>query len=535
MKKIFRIIAACSVFFLGVSSCYLFTGGSESEPDIVGEQWTKNSDWLFLFYFDADNNLNDDIYLNMKEAEYSLSLMRNEDGTAKDGFPSVNMVLLWDGASEKQMRENSLLYKHPDGAIYELGADTTVSYYEYDDAYGTGQLINLGTEFSVSKNTQEIKTSWLSKEPDMADYKTLKNFLIWANAHYKAENVVLCLANHGAGTYKEIYSNINSFSRSQRTVCYDDTSTSNKAITALNIKNALEAAVYTGENQIDVIWMDACLQSTVEIANILSGSASYLLASPNTSVSHDYVHAFKNFSSTMTPEDFGKIMVSEYYQKYYENPFPSDELSSSGVSMYTMSLISLDEERISKMNEAVDAFADELLALKNTDFDAFNKIYKNYLKQYEIDEEDVESSKIYEEHKGLVYEGSYVYLADVGYFANDIVQNYEGSLKSAAEAVLDSLDSSKDGVLVYCWGGKRGITVSSRKNAWSKQTENQMYLTGGKDFISGETIETELSGDFYGITITTQEIYKQLNCTGNYNNFTGYSSKWGRVIAAWNN
>ncbi|MBP5447291.1 MAG: hypothetical protein J6X95_04225, partial [Treponema sp.] len=118
-----------SIFFLALSvvaafffSCSNSSGGS-SLPK-------KTSDWLFLFYFDADDDvLNDDMYKNIREIEYALSQMRKPDGSPSGNYPSVTALVLWDGISEALKKEQKFI--HPDGALYELGADYNLDYTSY--------------------------------------------------------------------------------------------------------------------------------------------------------------------------------------------------------------------------------------------------------------------------------------------------------------------------------------------------------------------------------------------------------------------
>jgi hypothetical protein len=41
---------------------------------------------------------------------------------------------------------------------------------------------------------------------------------------------------------------------------------------------------------------------------------------------------------------------------------------------------------------------------------------------------------------------------------------------------------------------------------WSEVTEGQLYMTGGKDYLTGESVSTELSENYYGLTIETQNV-----------------------------
>ena len=117
MKKFTLIITAlCALLF----SC---SNGSESSSNPPSHK--KNSDWLFLFYFDADDsNINDDLYQNLREIEAAFAKTRNEDGSPKEGYASVNALLLWDGISEEKKSEQKFI--HADGALYEIGADYTL-------------------------------------------------------------------------------------------------------------------------------------------------------------------------------------------------------------------------------------------------------------------------------------------------------------------------------------------------------------------------------------------------------------------------
>lgn len=508
----------------------LFTSCWHNSENFNEPEWVKESDWLFVFYYDADNNLNDDIYANMKQAEYALTHFRNEDGTVKEGMPSVNMVVLWDGESKDGLTEDGNVYSHPSSALFDLGADFDLEYKSCtSNKYGVGYVCYknsgdserpLGDSFKMSSNTVDYKkeVSWLKNEPDMGSGKTLTEYMKWISRHYAAKHVVLCLSDHGAGTGKEKYADVTS---SSRTLCYDDTNGGERCITSRNIKEALLAAGYTGENKISLIWMDVCLQSTAEIAYDLKGQAEYMVASPNVSMSHEYAHLFSSLTSDTTVLDFGKTLVSAYHHDYYSIPMPAEEGSySSGCSLFTMSLIDLDEAKNDELKNAVDSFADALLAIEDDGVSSqkFYSFYSDYVGQ---DKDDYEATK----DKGIVYGGTYVYLSDIGDLAKKAMSYFldDSSLCSAAQNVLDALDASKNGIIVYSYSGKKGLEVcdmnmDAADNAqvlsdlqpldlgWSEVTEGQLYMTGGKDYLTGESVSTELPENYYGLTIETQNV-----------------------------
>ena len=603
MKRIFLLLS-CVFLFLSFGCKH----PDESDPN----DWVTKSDWLFLFYFDADNNLNDEIYANMRQAEYALSLLRNPDGTAKEGCPTVTMVALWDGESKTDAQEYGNRYLHPAGAVYELGADYDLDYYvDEDNKFQAGivydkKLFNpdsldsfsesdffsnfdlfatpalFGDKFKVGANTIDRTelASWLISEPKMGDVSTLTNFLTWAKSHYSATHVVLCLGDHGAGTGKEQYTNT---SASARTLCADDSSLdSERMLSTKNIRDALTKSGYTGACALDLLWMDVCLQSTVEIAYDLRGTASYLLASSNLSVSQEYSHAFKNLTTETTPLDFGKIMVSNYYHANYAEtmPFDDDLPKTSGGSLFTQTLIDLDSAKLEAVKSAVDDLADALLSLKETDADRFNSVYEILLSQNTLD---------FSECTGLSYAGTYAILSDIGYFTDGILSQFsdQTGVCEAARSLQTALDTSQNGAIVYAYGSRRALSVDG-----SDVTENQMYMTGKTDFLTNETVEAELSASYYGLTIETQnaeseesvmamiamyikeltdeeptsttfyglceefknalvvsgycsdkeavlliaELKNQLGAidyVSHYEDYTGFSDKWASVIAAW--
>ena len=541
MKRIFLLLSA--LFALG-----LFMGtfaSCDNSSDGVPAVAQKQSDWLFLFYSDADDDvLNDDLYGNVREMEYALSQMRNADGTPKGDYPSVTALVLWDGISVEKREEQK--YLHPDGALYELAADYNLDYtvYSGENKYKMGNLHlkgkeNLGDNFIVGANTidrtfQARAEGLLDKEPNMSDYKTLEKFLKFAKAHYDATNVVLCLDDHGSGTYKETYTNSTAVSK---TLCTDSTNGGERMLTCQNVKDALTAAGYVGSQKLKVLINDVCLQSSAEILWNYKGFADYYVASPNLAVSQDFVRVFKSMYKDMTPRDFGKIFVSAYHERYYAEPqdCPKTEAiakdrRASGYSLFTFSLLSLDEQKANKLQGAVDNFAAALLDLKNSDDTEKQALFKRVFEEY-VDQDP----NSFDDCKGLAYHGSYAYLSDLGWLAKEVAADTSlpDDVTTAATEIKTLLKHGDNNLIVYAWAGKMARAENIPK--WENITANQLYLTGGKDFISDQTVTVERSEDIYGLTIASSAVYPDTknDILPNYYDWTGFSSKWGEVIKAW--
>ncbi|MBQ9627474.1 MAG: hypothetical protein IJR40_09915, partial [Treponema sp.] len=504
----------------------------------------KTSDWLFLFYLDADDDvLNDDIYKNIREIEYALSKMRKADGSPNGNYPSVNALVLWDGISEA--KKNNQKYIHPDGALFELGADYNLDYVTYagENKYQLGVVnlkgkSDLGDKFIVGANTidwtaQARAEGCLDVEPNMADYKTLERFLIWAKGRYDATNVVLCLGDHGSGPYKETYADTTLVSKS---LCSDKTNDDGKRLlSSKNIKDALYAAGYVGSQKPKILWNDVCFQSSAEILWNYKGSADYLLASPNLDVSQDFVRIMTSMGKGCSPVDFGKIVVSAYHERYYEEPqaCPKSEADaknkrSSGYSLFTFSFLSLDEQKAEKLKGAVDDFAAALLELKNGDAQRqalFQKVFDDYVDQDTND---------YSKCKGLAYHGIYAFLSDLGDLALRIKNEASlSALHASADALLALLKHGDDNSIVCAWAGKKAGAETIP--TWGNVSQKQLYLTGGRDYIYDQAVDVEKSEDVYGLTIASSAVYPNTDSdiTEYYDNWLDFSSKWGEVIKAW--
>lgn len=537
MKKIVLLFTA--LFALTLFSCSNASGGGGGggEPAV--------SDWLFLLYMDGDDSsINDDLYENMREVEYALAQIRNADGSPKEGYPSIRVVALWDGISEELKAAQK--YIHSDGALYELGPDYDLQwiYYSNLDPNYVGTVgkvclvkeadgtYSLGPTFKMSVKTKDLTSTagaWLEKEPKMGEQATFEGFLKWAKARYSAKNVVVCLSDHGAGTHKETYSDSNATSKS---ICADTTSGDNKLLTCKNIKDALTNAGYTGANKPKILWHDVCFQSTAEIIYNFKGCADYYSASPNESVSNNFVRIFTSIKSGHTAVDVGKIIASsfhEYKAAFNENFNAFKNCLSSGSSMFTWSFFSLDETKVEALKTAVDNFATAMHTIYGNppdDHTLFNSVYTKYVKQ---DKTDLSKCM------GLAYGGTYAFLNDLGYLAKQVKNDPDlSAAHESAQALLDLLKHGDDKLIIYAWGGKRATTGTSSGTGWGNVTANQMYLTGQKDFITGKsvTVENGFDDDIYGMTIVASQRNAN-DAVSNYYDWTGFSEEWSKVINEW--
>jgi hypothetical protein len=186
---------------------------------------------------------------------------------------------------------------------------------------------------------------------DSGSPKTLILFCIWAITEFPAEYYVLILWNHGTGILDlnkgriinaielfifntainrfELNCNIGFFDfinvvnqkDEQRGICWDDSTgnyINNKVLDyALEtIKNKL-----LGSNKFDIIELDACFMSMLEIANIIKKHAHIMVGSQEVELGTgwNYFLVLTSFDQqTLEPLDFGKHIVKAYQYTYHQ-------------------------------------------------------------------------------------------------------------------------------------------------------------------------------------------------------------------------
>ncbi len=512
MKKslyfIFLLSAAMMFFSCSLnSSC-----DSDSRAD---------TDWLCLFYFDADDDsLNDYIFQNLVELEVALGFMMEDKNTPKAGFPSVKFLVLWDGYGVQGNKK----YYHPDGALYELGPDFTTL---YTDEKGVDY--SKITKFELCENSQELTenvSDWLPEEPDMASEKTLTDFLKWAKQNYSAKNTLLVLSDHGAGTYKEIYDD--TLGSKTQSLCCDASNSGSREGADLSCKNVTNAITAAGL-KVNLLCFDVCLEATCEIVNCLSGCTDYFITSPALSYSHDFTYIFKNMKKSYEAIDLGKLFVSEYYHSYGVTAVDcpekeADAHRSSGYSMYTQTLFNLSSDKVSAMKSAVDSLAKSINVL---DEDTKKYLFTEYLQQ---------DYQVYDNCKGIAYQGTYVFLNDIGFFVKNIIDDISlqtlSDLQTSARNLKTLLKHGDDNLIVYAYAGKKGAGEHIG-GKWDVQTYGQWYMTGAWDFISRKSVPVQNDDDIFGITIVTQDLWDTIDIVENYMEYTGFSSEWEKLIKYW--
>ncbi len=181
---------------------------------------------------------------------------------------------------------------------------------------------------------------------NMADPKTLAEFIAWGVKNYPSDNVAVIIGSHGGGTMG---------------AAADDRS--NDFMSPQGLRQAFaEAEKMTGK-KIDVLGFDCCLMANTEVAYELKDAASYIVASeeseggagwPYHNVLNDKALASLQQALaqklTVSPEEFAKKIVTDASNAQHDLP--------------TMSTV--DTSKMDNLAKTIDGFAKAIIDSKDS-------------------------------------------------------------------------------------------------------------------------------------------------------------------------
>ncbi|MHC1782572.1 MAG: clostripain-related cysteine peptidase [Anaerolineaceae bacterium] len=271
--------------------------------------------WLVMLYFDADDAaLEEDMYFDLNEAEMVGStdrvkivaqIDRSDQGFEGDGN--------WTSARRYFIIQDSDLKTIHSSLVADIG------------------------------------------EVDMGSEKTLVDFSTWAIQSYPADRVVLIMSDHGAGW------------PGGWTDSKPEDSSGN-FISLNELDHALDQTIKkTGISKLELIGLDACLMSTLEVYNSLAPYALYAVASEETEPSLGWAYADFLGSLTGNPnmngEDLARGIVDSYVSQ--DQRFLNDEARKEMLSNYGYSKEMSAEDFAREQSTEITLSAIDLSALSN--------------------------------------------------------------------------------------------------------------------------------------------------------------------------
>ena len=143
-------------------------------------------------------------------------------------------------------------------------------------------------------------------ESNMADPQTLSNFVNWSKNNFPAQHYALILWNHGSGTDGMGPDTALRSFRAPRML----------GLTGLN--TAFKSIYATDNEKLDIVVYDACLMSTIEVAEVTATVADAMAASVEIEPGHglDYTGLLKQLSESKPKNgvDFGRLVKDSYIQ-----------------------------------------------------------------------------------------------------------------------------------------------------------------------------------------------------------------------------
>lgn len=282
-----------------------------------------------------------------------------------DNSSNVHKILI-DKLDDSQKSTYTIML-YMDGSDLETSSSAGTDTINEIISASTGDNINIlvktgGSEYwykdGISPNSNQIHLIKNGKFTtieanlglkSMGESSSLSDFIEYATKNYSADKYALIFWSHGFGSIKGIGY---------------DTLFNNDGLTLPEIKQALELT----KPNFEFVGFDACLMSTIEVADVFKNYSKYLLASEDfvSAESWEYKSWLNelNKNTNMSAKDLSKVIADNYKAKYKFTEPVLAALDLSQMDNINKQLADLSEEMISVINRW--NFEDVLNARYNT-------------------------------------------------------------------------------------------------------------------------------------------------------------------------
>jgi hypothetical protein len=365
--------------------------------------------------------------LSYAQDKWTWMLYLLEDGTGLDGMDDLNE---WESNGSTSDVNYLVLIDADDDTKDGI-------YYIQQDPNG----------YDSTFRSPRVSTSF-GTDPDMSDWQTLRDYMIWCKDNYPADHYGLILWDHGDGIFKgEVTHGIFG------STVADNSSSEDKdfvdGMKLWELDDALSSFDSSIGRNIDIVGFDVCLLGQIETVYQLKDLTDYVIASEKTEPGDgwDYVAPFSklNTTPTMSASTIATHIVNDYVASYNGGSQGSQTVTQACTSTALLK---------SDLIPALDNFAEQLRSgvytnesdVKDARNNAWNSTYNT-------------------DHK------------DLGDFAKLIKDNTSlpTALRDAAQDVLDAI-----GVAVIAEGST---------NLSNKPTGLKIWMT--------EDIESEANETYY--------------------------------------
>ena len=197
------------------------------------------------------------------------------------------------------------------------------------------------------------------KQYDFGAPETLSNFLKYAYDNYKADKYDLVLYNHGGAIDGVIYDEL-----------------SGDKLSLQDMTDALKTSPFSENNKLEAVLFRTCINGTIELANIFSPYAKYLIGSEEVSWGSKYSNVL-GFLNNINEKDSGKEFGTKFIESYEKQML---EIDPFGTVTHTYSVIDLS--KMDNINKLLDEYITGIDLSKN-----YNDIVKIRTNAYQYGQE----------------------------------------------------------------------------------------------------------------------------------------------------
>jgi hypothetical protein len=416
--------------------------------------------WLIMLYLAADDLKDGNLRTDSLE-DNCVRLLESIRNIAKID-PSVKIVALLDNNARPDCdRTATALRYHPSIWCLKSTRDTP--------GQSTNEWVDVGKEHPTVNalfTATRVNTS-SGRECDTGDFRTLSLFVDWALANYPHDHTMLAIVSHGGGwaptlpyAHREIseLSYIKEQGAPKSCFFSEDTKerrapipspdgsantgggwqkkgwspgltglapdyTSDTAISTQELRLALELGLRDHRTKIDILFLDACLMSMIEVAYEIRENVNYVVAGQNLLwASLPYRTYFERNNALQLPadpEELARGLVENYNRGVTQKPWEISAIKATETVGLAESINHLSSTLCAMLNDDID---DALLALIFNAYQAAQKF--DYDADFTI-ETDTEG---------------YVDLYD---FANKLIEELTKSSDSRTQEVIDIAEHIK--------------------------------------------------------------------------------------------
>ena len=186
--------------------------------------------------------------------------------------------------------------------------------------------------FRVTDSGLELVQEY--EKSNMTDPNNLTTFLDYAYNNYKSSKYSLILWDHGGGP---VYG-------------YGQDENYIGALTLAKLKQGLSNSKFNGK-KLEMIGFDACLMSSIEVADALSDYANYMVASQEVEPGYGWDYSFlSDVTSKTSVTDMGESIIN-YYKEYYTTDYVTKGVT---LSLLDLSKVSDVESKINDLFKDLD-------------------------------------------------------------------------------------------------------------------------------------------------------------------------------------